>query len=57
MLVDVGILIALQVNNWNESLKTAVEAQEYIKSFNEEYNLNKNNLIAALEFSRSKKMV
>ena len=55
VLVVVGILIALQVNNWNESLKTAVEAQEYIKSFSEENNLNKNNLIAALEFSRSKK--
>ena len=42
VLVVVGILIALQVNNWNESLKTAVEAQEYIKSFSEENNLNKN---------------
>ncbi len=40
VLVVIGILIALQINNWNENNKNRRIEQEYLVSLNEEFNYN-----------------
>jgi hypothetical protein len=40
ILVVIGILIALQINNWNENSKERTIEQEYLVSLNEEFNHN-----------------
>ena len=51
ILVVIGILIALQINNWNESNKTKAKEKNYLKSFYEENKENESNLSNALEFA------
>ena len=40
LLVMIGILLALQVNNWNENQKVKAIELEYLKSLNEEFAAN-----------------
>jgi len=40
LLVMIGILLALQVNNWNEDRKNSVLEQEILKQLEEEYDFN-----------------
>ncbi len=55
LIVIVGITIAFKLNTWNESIKTNLEAKNYIESFYEENLANETNLVSALEFSESSK--
>lgn len=55
IIVIVGISIAFQLNNWNETSKLDTEAKTYINSFYEENMLNETSLISALEFTESTK--
>lgn len=55
LIVIVGISIAFQLNNWNESKKTNQKATEYIMGFYDENEMNHENLVSALEFSESAK--
>ena len=38
MLVVIGILIALQVNNWNQNRKQEIAEQGYLNSLQEDFN-------------------
>ena len=40
ILVMIGILLALQVNNWNEIRKDSIKEQQILKQLTEEYNSN-----------------
>jgi len=44
VLVVLGILIALQIDNWNENKKTRNTEQQYLLSLKEEFNFNKGEL-------------
>lgn len=44
VLVVIGILIALQINNWNEDRKTNAIAQNYLNSLKQEFRYNKASL-------------
>jgi len=44
ILVVIGILIALQINNWNEIRKIRNTEQQYLLSLKEEFNFNKGEL-------------
>jgi len=43
-LVMIGILLALQVNNWNENRKIRTTEQQYLLALKEEFNFNKEEL-------------
>ena len=43
-LVVIGILIALQINNWNENRKTRNSEQQYLLALKEEFSFNKDEL-------------
>jgi hypothetical protein len=45
VLVVIGILIALQINNWNENRKQAIAEQEILISLQKELETNKDNLL------------
>lgn len=49
ILVVIGILIALQINNWNESRKQLIKEQQILKSLREEFKQN----IRELEFDHN----
>ncbi len=53
LIVIVGISIAFKLNTWNESIKTDLEAKNYIESFYEENRANEANLVSALKYSES----
>lgn len=55
LIVIIGISIAFKLNNWNESIKTDIEAKEYIVNFYNENQENQESLVAAIEFSKSNK--
>jgi len=55
LIVIIGITIAFQLNNWNDSRKIHNEEKAYRVSFYEESKINQENLAAALEFSISAK--
>ena len=55
LIVIIGISIAFQLNNWNESNKLEIEAKTYINSFYEENLLNEASLVSALEFTETNK--
>ena len=40
LLVVIGILIALQINNWNEERKNKIKEIEYLKALQKEFHLN-----------------
>jgi hypothetical protein len=48
-LVMIGILLALQVNNWNENRKQEKVEQEILISLQKELNINKRNLLFHIE--------
>lgn len=50
-IVIIGITIAFQLNNLNETKKTIIKEKEYLKSFASENRDNQKNLALALEFS------
>ena len=41
LLVVIGILIALQINNWNEARKEGIEEQKILKALNSDFKYNK----------------
>lgn len=45
ILVVIGILIALQINNWNENRKNDKIEHNYLISLQEEFEFNRLNLI------------
>ncbi len=55
VIVIVGITIAFQLNNWNESKSTESEVKNYMESFYVENNSNSSKLVSALEFANSNK--
>ena len=48
VLVVLGILIALQINNWNERQKNARIEQQLLKDLNQEFQMNQNLLLKKL---------
>lgn len=52
-IVIIGITIAFKLNNWNESIKTRNEENQYVQSFQVENSDNLENLVLALEYSKS----
>ena len=50
LLVVIGILIALQVNNWNEERKLRNESQEILKSLHAEFKNNRKVLKERIDF-------
>jgi len=48
VLVVIGILIALQINNWNENRKDRVEEQKILTSLGQDFDLNIKNLDSTL---------
>ncbi|MFB5647518.1 MAG: DUF6090 family protein, partial [Candidatus Nitrosomaritimum yanchengensis] len=55
LIVIIGITIAFKLNTWNESIRTNLEAKDYIESFYEENRTNETSLSSALKFSESNK--
>lgn len=55
LIVIVGITIAFQLNNWNESRKSDLKERNYIESFHNENAANEASLIHALNFSVTNK--
>ncbi len=55
LIVIIGITIAFQLNNLNESNKSDTKEKDYLKSFYKENRDNEANLSSALEFSITKK--
>ena len=51
LIVIIGITIAFQLNNFNESNKSNAQERDYLKSFYEENRDNESNLSLALEFA------
>jgi hypothetical protein len=51
LIVVIGITIAFQLNNLNESNKSKTKEKDYLKSFYEENRDNESNLSLALEFA------
>ncbi len=51
LIVIIGITIAFQLNNLNESNKSTAKEKDYLKSFYEENRDNESNLSLALEFA------
>ena len=51
LIVIIGITIAFQLNNLNESNKSKTQEKNYLKSFYEENRDNESNLSLALEFA------
>ncbi|MBE9469293.1 MAG: hypothetical protein IMY72_13370 [Bacteroidetes bacterium] len=55
LIVIIGITIAFQLNNLNESNKSKAQEKDYLKNFYEENRDNEAKLISALKFSESNK--
>ena len=53
LLVVVGILIALQVSNWNENLRKRAIEQEYLLALKDEFLFNKQQLQATMNRNKS----
>ena len=49
LLVVVGILIALQVNNWNEGRKERIIEQEFLKGLQKEMSSNRDQLLQVID--------
>ncbi|GAH07140.1 unnamed protein product, partial [marine sediment metagenome] len=52
LLVVVGILIALQINNWNEENKKSKEVNEYLTNLLREFKINQEDLKANVEYHK-----
>jgi hypothetical protein len=55
ILVVIGILIALQINNWNTNRINTIEEGKIIRNLNSEFKLNKTNL--NLDISRTEQSI
>ena len=53
ILVMIGILLALQVNNWNDGRKERKQEQYYLQALKEELNDNKTKIGAMIEFQKA----
>ncbi len=53
VLVVIGILIALQINNWNENRKLRVQELEYLKNLKHDINLNLSDITKFLDSGNS----
>jgi hypothetical protein len=51
-LVVIGILIALQINNWNEHRKMQLQEQEYLKGLKVEFTINRDRLVYVMQTSQ-----
>ena len=49
ILVVIGILIALQINNWNEQRKENIKEQALLKRLEKEFNSNQKQLLGKIE--------
>lgn len=56
VLVVIGILIALQINNWNEGRKDQAEAIKILKKLQSEFEINKTELDASRHFHEQQYM-
>jgi len=54
VLVMVGILLALQVNNWNEKRKENIQEKKYLKRFEAELNTDLENILNAISTNKSR---
>jgi hypothetical protein len=52
LLVMIGILLALQVNNWNENRKLKIEETKLLRSIKEQFSFNLTELNSAIETAR-----
>lgn len=50
ILVVVGILIALQINNWNEQRKEQIRGKKLLYSLKEDFQATKSNLLKSLDY-------
>jgi len=53
LLIVIGILIALQINNWNELRKERKKEQVFLKEINLDFKSNKNQLDSIIEFNKT----
>ena len=53
VLVVLGILIALQIDNWNENKKTSNIEQQYLLALKEEFEYNKAELASVMTLNRA----
>ncbi|MFD1316637.1 DUF6090 family protein [Namhaeicola litoreus] len=54
ILVVIGILIALQINNWNEQRKERIQEKIFLKRFDAELNTNLENILTAISLNKSR---
>jgi hypothetical protein len=54
VLVVIGILIALQLNNWNELRKERIQEIIFLKRFEVELNTNLENILTAISLNKSR---
>ena len=54
ILVVIGILIALQINNWNEQRKERIQEKIFLKRFEVELNTNLENILTAISLNKSR---
>ena len=54
VLVMIGILLALQVNNWNEQRKERIQEKIFLKRFEVELNTNLENILNAISLNKSR---
>lgn len=54
ILVVIGILIALQINNWNEQRKERIQEKIFLKRFEVELKTNIENILTAISLNKSR---
>jgi len=54
VLVVIGILIALQISNWNEKRKEHIQEKTFLKRFEVEINTNLENILNAISLNKSR---
>jgi hypothetical protein len=54
ILVVIGILIALQLNNWNEQRKERIQEKIFLKRFEIELSTNLENILTAISLNKSR---
>ena len=54
ILVVIGILIALSINNWNEQRKERIQEKRFLKRFEVELNTNLENILIAISLNKSR---
>jgi len=56
ILVVIGILIALQVNNWNEERKKHLEEAFYLTELKKDFEFNRDQLTAEIEYMNNRSL-